>query len=421
MDRDFISINYVTAIPPNAPAALNPLLLNAQPIPPSHVAFATAAASGGGRINLGIELPVHDTDINSLKPQLKLLAHSYGIEIDVDSIQSVGEEMALYAAVVRNFSGIFQRQERMKTFKTYDFTEPGFESWGVDHCSHAVKVEATWTPFVRLKPKKDAEYERKMADLRAKDIMDELLKVKSKFLQVQDPDRVQDVLRKHTKVLKDTREQSPLSFPRAENPRSKEIWKRIYYDSLRAEDGGMKKKGEYDYTETITMLGLEEASQGGTADDTSIANGGLLSLLHLRHLRIRDLQRSCLSIINIFKSIERTITINDGGLSVEGGKLKRTSPQKQRDEHQLGAHQYIHNTPLDFKLDETAFMRFTDLENHDDYFVYQEGRTHVQDQRGFFVIYDVALDDLKKLERDLLLIASSFLRSSKRVSYHVDR
>ncbi|CAD5114437.1 DgyrCDS3568 [Dimorphilus gyrociliatus] len=425
-NREKLNISHtdqsLTAIPPNAPSSLNPLLLNAQAIPPSHVAFATAAASGGGRTNLGIELPIHDTDINSLKPQLKLLAHSYGIEVDVDAIQNVGEEMALYAAVVRNFSGIFQRQERMKTLKTYDFSEPGFESWGVDHCSHAVRMEATWLPFVHIKPKKDAEYERKMADLRAKDTVDELLKVKSKFLHVQDPDRVQDTLRKHTKVLKDVREQSPLSFPRAEHPRSKEIWKRIYYDSvLRSEDGEMKKKGEYDYTETITMLGLEEASQGGTADDTSIANGGLLSLLHLRHLRIRDLQRSCLSILNMFRSIERTITINDGGLSVEGGKLKRTSPQKHREEHQLGAHQYIHNTPLDFKLDETAFMRFTDVENHDDYFVYQEGRVHVLDQRGYYIIYDVSMNDMKMLERDLLLMASSFLRSSKKVSFHVDR
>lgn len=42
-------------------------------------------------------------------------------------------------------------------------------------------------------------------------------------------------------------------------------------------------------------------------------------------------------------------------------------------------------------------MEFEEVENHDDYYILDEetGLIHVQDQRGYFIVYDVALDDLK--------------------------
>lgn len=35
------------------------------------------------------------------------------------------------------------------------------------------------------------------------------------------------------------------------------------------------------------------------------------------------------------------------------------------------------------------------VENHDDFFSLEEGRVHVQDQRGYYVMYDSALADFK--------------------------
>ena len=40
-------------------------------------------------------------------------------------------------------------------------------------------------------------------------------------------------------------------------------------------------------------------------------------------------------------------------------------------------------------------MAFGDIENHDNYYTHQEGRMHVQDERGCFIVYDAALEDLK--------------------------
>lgn len=47
------------------------------------------------------------------------------------------------------------------------------------------------------------------------------------------------------------------------------------------------------------------------------------------------------------------------------------------------------------RLNETEFMEFSDIENHDDFYTVEEGRIHVQDQRGYYVVYDSAEKDLK--------------------------
>ena len=64
--------------------------------------------------------------------------------------------------------------------------QPGREHWGVDHSMHALKKEANWLRFVKLKPDKDPILENKMVQLRAKNNVDELLRAMCKFLTVTD-------------------------------------------------------------------------------------------------------------------------------------------------------------------------------------------------------------------------------------------
>lgn len=47
------------------------------------------------------------------------------------------------------------------------------------------------------------------------------------------------------------------------------------------------------------------------------------------------------------------------------------------------------------RIAETEFMEFADIENHDDFYSVDEGRVHVQDQRGYYIMYEKALQDLK--------------------------
>ena len=48
-----------------------------------------------------------------------------------------------------------------------------------------------------------------------------------------------------------------------------------------------------------------------------------------------------------------------------------------------------------YRVSESRFMEFAEVDNHDDFYCVEEGRVHVQDQRGYYVIYDVATEDLK--------------------------
>ena len=56
----------------------------------------------------------------------------------------------------------------------------------MDHSMHALKKEANWLSFVKLKPEKDPNQEKKMVELRTRNNVDELLRVMSKFIQVND-------------------------------------------------------------------------------------------------------------------------------------------------------------------------------------------------------------------------------------------
>ena len=40
-------------------------------------------------------------------------------------------------------------------------------------------------------------------------------------------------------------------------------------------------------------------------------------------------------------------------------------------------------------------MEFAEVDNHDDFYSHEEGRVHVRDQRGVYIIYDASMDDYK--------------------------
>ncbi|KAM9156376.1 coiled-coil domain-containing protein 162-like [Pangshura tecta] len=67
-------------------------------------------------------------------------------------------------------------------------------------------------------------------------------------------------------------------------------------------------------------------------------------------------------------------------------------------------------------------MEFSEVENHDDFYTTQDGYIHTQDQQGAYIMYDVALKDLKDLENQLLLVASQYIEQDKSyITYHQSR
>ena len=48
-----------------------------------------------------------------------------------------------------------------------------------------------------------------------------------------------------------------------------------------------------------------------------------------------------------------------------------------------------------YRISESEFIEYGDVENHDDFYTVDEGRVHVQDQRGYYIMYDSTVDDFK--------------------------
>lgn len=56
-------------------------------------------------------------------------------------------------------------------------------------------------------------------------------------------------------------------------------------------------------------------------------------------------------------------------------------------------------------------MQYMEVENHDDFYSFNvEGKVRVWDQRGVAIVYEAALEDLQKLESELLTVGSYFIQ-----------
>lgn len=53
------------------------------------------------------------------------------------------------------------------------------------------------------------------------------------------------------------------------------------------------------------------------------------------------------------------------------------------------------------------------MENHDNFYTSEGGYIHTWVQRGVYIIYDEALEDLNELENQLLLVANEYIEKDK--------
>lgn len=452
--RPSSAVSPRSQIPLPQPPPINPTLLSTNPLPSVALAYAAAAAGGGiATDEESLGLPLNVVDFQSLKPHIAFLLNIYGIHFNLEGIRNSADEMEMFGTINRKFKQIFTRQESMKTFKTYDRIELGQENWGIDSPTHALKQESNWLPYVKLKPEHNANQEKVWTQLRQVSNTDEILRMQSHFIHVPDPERVQEILQEHANAVRNPvvgKAVRVTTNNEKSNMNTLQVWRKIYcspdiLNEADEEDGGKtadfderdlehvdlnstkrsgsarKRKDSFDFVNTVQMLGLDEGEQN--QNDPSTVQGAFLSFLYLRHLRIRDLQRSCLSMFNYFRSLERTLTINDAGLTQNEADFKQTCPQNHRQATEtdgsvgggggLASHAYLHNTPIDFKLNETEFIEFSDVDNHDDFYTIDDGRIHVQDQRGYYIVYDSAIKDMEDLEKDLMLLATHYIEKEQ--------
>ncbi|XP_015211614.2 uncharacterized protein si:ch73-242m19.1 isoform X3 [Lepisosteus oculatus] len=409
----------------------------------SFVSMPATGTSSEGFFSEHMELPTHRKRLEEFESQLQQMISHFNIDYNTKDIKNTANEMELFSMVSREFRTVFKMQETMKTFPVYNSTDTGTEHWGKKKPSMALKKEATWIPFIRVKPKQDPWQQKQAAKLKQHRSLDELLRMHCRFLQVSDPNRVMDSLKEHAACISDPEPIQPISVtshPFGQN--TDQIWERIYSTSnlfqesnpeenssstdgrelekpnLNKRPGSHKKKNEnYSYMETMQLLGLDDGQEESGKDPVMI-RGAYLSFLYLRHLRIRELQRTCLGVLNYMRSVERTLAFDTAGLSLDGEKLSSSAEESSwmsaarggiGSPDRLGSHYCAHSSPADYKVHCAQFMEFTDVENYNDFYSTEDDSIHTQDHRGLYVMYDVALKDLNELENTLLLVASHYI------------
>ncbi|XP_039725921.1 uncharacterized protein LOC120608203 [Pteropus medius] len=413
---------------------------------------ANISISGMTRTKAAFILPRHTTETEELKPQLRLLLSHYNIQYDVEELRDAAKEIELFSLVSQKFQSIFMEQQRMQTFPDYDTGKAKVENFGLAGPGVALKKRANWIPFIKIKPKCDPWQKKLLTKLKERRRIDVLMQLQAKFLKICNPERVMQVLQDHAAKTV-TPAPSHATFVASQSLHQcnyVQIWENIYSninlyqnENMKDDDLSMersesdlaqislsqcaeepikqKKETGYSYAMALQLLGLNDGT-GPSDRDPVLIRGTYLSFLYLRHLRIRELQRICLGILNYFRSIERTLTINTSGLTSVAGSLVPTIEDSSGVNmakgglgtlQGLGAHHYIHGTPAEHKVHSIQFMEFSEVENQDDYYSTGAGYIYTQDEQGVHVMYDKALSDLKELETELLLVASHYIEKEK--------
>ncbi|XP_059257148.1 uncharacterized protein LOC132018346 [Mustela nigripes] len=408
--------------------------------------------SGLTRTETAFFLPQHTTEREELKPQLGLLLSHFSISYDVEELRDTAQEMELFNLVSKKFRSIFMEQQRMQTFPDYDAEIAKVENLGLAGPGMALKKRANWTSFIKIKPKCDPWQKKMLTRLKERRRLDVLMQLQAKFLKISSPERVMQVLQDHAaKTI-----MPPPSCPTSVAGQGlhqcnyDDIWENIYSninlyqnENMREEDLSMeqnendlaqisrcqhagepvkqKKETGYSFAVALQLLGLDGGA--GPSDGSPVLmRGAYLSFLYLRHLRIRELQRTCLGILNYFRSVERTLTINTSGLTLVGGSLVPTIEDSSwvntaegglGTSQGLGAHHYVHGTAAEHKVHSVRFMEFSEVENQDDYYSMEAASIYTKDPHGVHIMYDEALSDLKELEAELLLVASHYIEKEK--------
>nr|XP_020463698.1 uncharacterized protein LOC109964611 isoform X3 [Monopterus albus]XP_020463699.1 uncharacterized protein LOC109964611 isoform X3 [Monopterus albus]XP_020463700.1 uncharacterized protein LOC109964611 isoform X3 [Monopterus albus] len=402
-----------------------------------------------GVSGLAAAVPLHTVHLEEFLAELQSLITYFHLSYDVGKLRTTADEMELFSMLLlsdqvwREFRTIFRHQEQMGTFPQYNSSEVKERQWGRQSASMALKQEANWIPFIQVKPRRDPWQQKLVMKLKEKKSVDELLKMHSRFLQVPDLFRVAGALKEHVAhvgVLQPT-PSSPVSHSsKTKRCNISEIWMRIYNAASLTQEtrdqsstsrdraghdirsqtssAANERNHSYSFEDSLHLLGLDDSLE----EPGIINRGAYLSLIYLRHLKLRQLQRISLGLLNYLRSLERTLTFDLAGLQLQERKLCSTAEEtgwmnaargERGEAGGLGSLQYSHNTPVDYRVHCSEFMEFAEVENLHDFYSSEEQFVHTQDQRGFYIMYDAALKDLEELKSELLLVGSHFIRSHR--------
>ncbi|XP_028251836.1 uncharacterized protein LOC114427829 [Parambassis ranga] len=410
------------------------------------------------------DVPLHTVHLQKFLPELKALISYFHLPYDAEELQSSADEMELFSLVWKEFRTIFKRQEQMKTFPQYGGSDIRDSQWGRKSAEMALKKQADWIPYIQVKPRQDPWQQKLITKLKEKDAADELLLMNCSFLQVPHLLHVAAALKERAARAGDSTHPPSSSShgSRTKSQKVTEIWTKLYNADLfgstnkhlfgqETHSHSCRRKGgvenprtptcsssnrSHSFEDSLQVLGLEDGLEEGTSNPV-VSRGAYLSLIYLRHLKLRELQRVSLGLLNYLRSVERTLTFDLAGLQLEEEGLCSTAEETgwmnaarggRGEAGGLGSLQYVHNTPVDYKVGVSPpplrlthmksvccseFMEFAEVENLHDFYTSEQRFVHTQDHRGLYIVYDAALKDLEELKKELLLVGSHFIHRNR--------
>ncbi|CAF1098411.1 unnamed protein product [Rotaria magnacalcarata] len=403
------------------------------------------------------QIPSIELDQKQTLERLDVLFGFYSLPLDSSKIHTSGDEMELYANIVRYYRTIFLEQEKRRPTILYDSAKPKVIAQARQSSSCQLIKAAAWVDFVKIKPERDPQRERDYWRYVKGGKNDELLMRIVQFINVRNADKAASILKQYllaVKVKKSNALKQVLETS-AKNPTQATamtdiFWKNVFdvnltdgtsqgadrekdnsdnddlQDSFDFRDASTRssrhmKRDEFNYLETLQKLGLDDTTgQDRDSDaennDASESYGLQLSYITLRLLRIRTLRDRCLHEFNYLRSIQRTLTIYEQRLTMTS-KGKQFHSVEQRFSHNI-PHTYLFDTPHECTIDTLTYMQSGEhVENNEDYAheitVENDGSiVHVQDSSGLHIIYDCAFEDVNELEQEMISIGSYFIEKA---------
>lgn len=147
-------------------------------------------------------VPTIELEQKQTLDKLNVLLRLYALPLDTSKIQTSGDEMELYANIIRYYRTIFLEQERDRPSILYDAAKPKVLAQARQSTSCQLIKKAFWVPFVTIKPELDSQRERDYWKYIRGGKHDELLATIARFIHVRNAEKAASVLKQYLLALK---------------------------------------------------------------------------------------------------------------------------------------------------------------------------------------------------------------------------
>ena len=148
------------------------------------------------------QIPTIELEQKQTLEKLNRLFQLYSLPVDISKIRTSGDEMELYATIIRSYRAIFLEQERDRPTIQYDSAKPKVLAQARQSSNCQLIKKSPWVDFVTLKPELDSQRERDYWKYIKGGKNDDLLVRIAQFIHVRNADKAANVLKQYLLALK---------------------------------------------------------------------------------------------------------------------------------------------------------------------------------------------------------------------------